>query len=227
MRFCEIQQKLKCGKDSVNDFGKYRYRTCSAILEAVKPLLGPATLTITDELVMVGDRYYIRAVATYRNAEEGEEFSATAYAREPESKKGMDDSQVTGAASTYARKYALCGLLAIDDSSSDPDATNRHEGAQEPLMRHKSDAAPKSAAPAVVVSQSASQPASADTMNELMRLATQYAEMRGRKAADVISALDATKRLKAMGASSGDGYTQAQAEAAIIVVRGWIEKGEK
>ena len=227
MRFCEIQQTLKCGKDSVNDFGKYRYRTCSAILEAVKPLLGPATLTITDELVMVGDRYYIRAVATYRNAEEGEEFSATAYAREPESKKGMDDSQVTGAASTYARKYALCGLLAIDDSSSDPDATNRHEGAQEPRRRQKSDASAKSAAPAVVVSQSASQPASADTMNELMRLAAQYAEMRGRKAADVISALDASKRLKAMGASSGNGYTQAQAEAAIIVVKGWIEKGEK
>ena len=227
MRFCEIQQTLKCGKDSVNDFGRYRYRTCSAILEAVKPLLGPATLTITDELVMVGDRYYIRAVATYRNAEEGEEFSSTAYAREPESKKGMDDSQVTGAASTYARKYALCGLLAIDDSSSDPDATNRHEGAQEPRRRQKSDAAAKSAAPTVIVSQRASQPASADTMNELMGLATKYAEMRRRKAADVISALDASKRLKAMGASSGDGYTQAQAEAAIIVVKGWIEKGEK
>lgn len=227
MRFSEIQQRLKCGKDSVNDFGKYRYRTCSAILEAVKPLLGPATLTITDELVMVGERYYIRAVATYRNAEEGEEFSATAYAREPLSKKGMDESQVTGAASTYARKYALCGLLAIDDSSSDPDATNRHEGAQEPRRRQKASDAANGAAPTVIVPQSASQPASADTMNELMLLASQYAEMRGRKAAEVISALDASKRLQAMGASSADGYTEAQAQAAIIVVKGWIEKGEK
>ena len=227
MRFCEIQQTLKCGKDSVNDFGKYRYRTCSAILEAVKPLLGPATLTITDELVMVGERYYIRAVATYHNAEEGEEFSATAYAREPLSKKGMDESQVTGAASTYARKYALCGLLAIDDSSSDPDATNRHEGAQEPRRRQKPSDAANGAAPTVIVPQSASQPASADTMNELMRLATEYAEMRGRKTADVISALDSTKRLQAMRASSGDGYTQAQAEAATMIVRGWIEKEEK
>lgn len=227
MRFSELQQRLKCGKDSVNDFGKYRYRTCSAILEAVKPLLGSATLTITDELVMVGERYYIRAVATYRNAEEGEEFSATAYAREPLSKKGMDESQVTGAASTYARKYALCGLLAIDDSSSDPDATNRPEGAQEPRRRQKPSDASDGAAPTVIVPQGASQPASADTMNELMRLAAEYAEMRGRKAADVISALDATKRLKAMGASSGNGYTQAQAEAATIIVRGWIEKGDK
>ena len=227
MKFSEIQQTLKCGKDSVNDFGKYRYRTCSAILEAVKPLLGPATLTITDELVMVGDRYYIRAVATYRNAEEGEEFVATAYAREPESKKGMDDSQVTGAASTYARKYALCGLLAIDDSSSDPDATNRHESAREPHRRQKRDDAVKDTTPQVVVSQRASQPASADAMNELMRLASEYAEMRGRKTADVIAALDSTKRLQAMGASSGDGYTQAQAEAATMIVRGWIEKEEK
>lgn len=227
MRFSEIQQQLKCGKDSVNDFGKYRYRTCSAILEAVKPLLGPATLTITDELVMTGDRYYIRAVATYRNAEEGEEFVATAYAREPESKKGMDDSQVTGAASTYARKYALCGLLAIDDSSSDPDATNRHEGAQEPRRRQKAADEGNGAKPSAIVSQAASQPASADTMNELMRLASEYAEMRGRKAADVIAALDSTKRLQAMGANSGDGYTQAQAEAATMIVRGWIEKEEK
>lgn len=227
MRFSELQQRLKCGKDSVNDFGKYRYRTCSAILEAVKPLLGSATITITDELVMIGERYYVRAVATYRNGEEGEEFSATAYAREPLSKKGMDESQVTGAASTYARKYALCGLLAIDDSSSDPDATNRHEGAQEPRRRQKPSDVSDGAAPTVIVPQSASQPASADTMNELMRLASEYAEMRGRKAGDVISALDATKRLKAMGASSGNGYTQAQAEAATIIVRGWIEKGEK
>lgn len=227
MRFSEIQQKLKCGKDSVNDFGKYRYRTCSAILEAVKPLLGPATITITDELVMIGERYYVRAVATYHNSEEGEAFTATAYAREPQSKKGMDESQVTGAASTYARKYALCGLLAIDDSSSDPDATNRHEGAQEPRIRQKDTDEGKGAKTSVIVSQAASQPASADTMNELMRLATEYAEMRGRKAADVISALDASKRLKAMGASSGNGYTEAQARAAIIVVKGWIEKGDK
>lgn len=126
MKFSEIQQTLKSPKDSRNEFGKYNYRTCSAILEAVKPLLGPATLIISDELVLIGERYYIKATATYTNKDEGETFAATAYAREPLDKRGMDEAQITGASSTYARKAALSGLFAIDDSSNDPDATNTH-----------------------------------------------------------------------------------------------------
>ena len=126
MKFCEIQQTLKSPKDSRNEFGKYNYRTCSAILEAVKPLLGAATLIVSDELVLIGERYYIKATATYTNKDEGEAFSATAYAREPLDKRGMDEAQITGASSTYARKAALSGLFAIDDSSNDPDATNTH-----------------------------------------------------------------------------------------------------
>lgn len=126
MKFCEIQQTLKSPKDSRNEFGKYNYRTCSAILEAVKPLLGAATLIVSDELVLIGERYYIKATATYTNKDEGETFTATAYAREPLDKKGMDEAQITGASSTYARKAALSGLFAIDDSSNDPDATNTH-----------------------------------------------------------------------------------------------------
>lgn len=126
MKFSEIQQTLKSPKDSRNEFGKYNYRTCSAILEAVKPLLGPATLIVSDELVLIGERYYIKATATYTNKDEGETFAATAYAREPLDKRGMDEAQITGASSTYARKAALSGLFAIDDSSNDPDATNTH-----------------------------------------------------------------------------------------------------
>ena len=129
MKFSEIQQTLKSPKDSRNEFGKYNYRTCSAILEAVKPLLGPATLIVSDELVLIGERYYIKATATYTNKDEGEIFTATAYAREPLDKRGMDEAQITGASSTYARKAALSGLFAIDDSSNDPDATNTHEQA--------------------------------------------------------------------------------------------------
>ena len=129
MKFCEIQQTLKSPKDSRNEFGKYNYRTCSAILEAVKPLLGPATLIVSDELVLIGERYYIKATATYTNKDEGETFTVTAYAREPLDKRGMDEAQITGASSTYARKTALSGLFAIDDSSNDPDATNTHEQA--------------------------------------------------------------------------------------------------
>lgn len=126
MKFSEIQQTLKSPKDSRNEFGKYNYRTCSAILEAVKPLLGPATLIVSDELVLIGERYYIKATATYTNKDEGETFTAIAYAREPLDKRGMDEAQITGASSTYARKAALSGLFAIDDSSNDPDATNTH-----------------------------------------------------------------------------------------------------
>lgn len=126
MKFSEIQQTLKSPKDSRNEFGKYNYRTCSAILEAVKPLLGTATLIVSDELVLIGERYYIKATAAYTNKDEGETFTATAYAREPLDKKGMDEAQITGASSTYARKAALSGLFAIDDSSNDPDATNTH-----------------------------------------------------------------------------------------------------
>ena len=126
MKFCEIQQTLKSPKDSRNEFGKYNYRTCSAILEAVKPLLGAATLIVSDELVLIGERYYIKSTATYTNKDEGETFTATAYAREPLYKRGMDEAQITGASSTYARKAALSGLFAIDDSSNDPDATNTH-----------------------------------------------------------------------------------------------------
>lgn len=120
-----IQAGLKAPKDKRNTFGGYNYRSCESILEAVKPLLKTeaCTLTINDDIVQVGERYYIKATATLRNSS-GESVSATALAREEETKKGMDGAQVTGAASSYARKYALNGLFAIDDTK-DPD-TDEH-----------------------------------------------------------------------------------------------------
>lgn len=107
-----IQSLLKAPKDQYNKFGNYKYRNCEDILEAVKPLLfsQSCTLTISDEIVMIGTRYYVRATATIKNAN-GETETATAYAREDESKKGMDASQITGSTSSYARKYALNGLF--------------------------------------------------------------------------------------------------------------------
>lgn len=114
-QLAEIQSKLHVPKDNVNTFGKYKYRTCGDILEAVKPLLNGCTITLSDELVMVGERYYIKATATLLSPD-GASTAVTAFARESFDKKGMDDSQITGAASTYARKYALNGLLAIDDT---------------------------------------------------------------------------------------------------------------
>ena len=110
----EIQQHLKAPKNQFNAFGKYKYRSCEDILEAVKPLLGEATLVINDEIVAIGNRVYVKATATLKEAEN--EVSVSAYAREAEAKKGMDEAQITGATSSYARKYALNGLFLIDDT---------------------------------------------------------------------------------------------------------------
>ena len=112
----EIQQKLKAPKGQYNNFGKYKYRSCEDILEAVKPILNETgcTLTLSDEPVLIGNRYYIKATAHLKGADT--DVVTTAYAREDEEKKGMDGSQITGTASSYARKYARNGLFCIDDT---------------------------------------------------------------------------------------------------------------
>lgn len=120
-----IQTELKAPKNQYNSFGKYKYRSCEDIQEGVKPLLEKTktALTISDEIIVVGVRYYIKATATLFDSESEEKVANIAYAREEESKKGMDGSQVTGASSSYARKYALNGLFCIDDTK-DSDSTN-------------------------------------------------------------------------------------------------------
>lgn len=128
-----IQSELKAPKTQFNKFGGYKYRKVEDILEAVKPLLAKqkCTLIITDDIVLVGNRIYVKATATIKN-EKGECETSTGWAREEEQKKGMDGSQITGASSSYARKYALNGLLAIDDNA-DSDTTNdgQHQAAQQ------------------------------------------------------------------------------------------------
>lgn len=130
MELNKIQQALKVPKSQYNSFGKYHYRNAEDILEAVKPLLGESILTLSDEVVCVGNRNYVKATATFIDAgiafrvhtdgsKEGRNAgttSVTAYACEAEERKGMDSSQITGAASSYARKYALNGLFLIDDT---------------------------------------------------------------------------------------------------------------
>lgn len=122
-----VQTELKAPKGQYNSFGKYKYRSCEDILEALKPVLAKykASVYITDSIEFIGDRHYIKATVTFVDAENGQPISTTAYAREEESKKGMDGSQVTGASSSYARKYALNGMFAIDDTK-DSDSTNTH-----------------------------------------------------------------------------------------------------
>lgn len=124
----KIQVELKAPKGQFNSFGKYHYRSTESILEALKPLLDKykTVINIKDEIEVIGERYYIKATVTILDVESGESIEATAFAREDESKKGQDLSQLTGSTSSYARKYALNGLLAIDDTK-DSDTTNKHE----------------------------------------------------------------------------------------------------
>ena len=126
-RLLEIQQKLKAPKAQFNDYGGYQYRSCEDILEAVKPLLKEQNLILTlkDELIAIDGRFYIKAIAQLWDENGKELIHTTAIAREPESKKGMDEAQITGATSSYSRKYALNGLFAINDVK-DPDAINKH-----------------------------------------------------------------------------------------------------
>ena len=122
----EIQSELKAPKGQRNNFGNYNYRSAEDILEAVKPILvkHKCALVVNDEMVEVGGRIYVKSTAML--AFENQPFaSATAFAREADNKKGMDDAQITGSASSYARKYALNGLFAIDDTK-DADFNNKH-----------------------------------------------------------------------------------------------------
>ncbi|MEY0834322.1 ERF family protein [Providencia heimbachae] len=122
-KIANIQKNLKSPKNLNNSFGNYAYRSCEGILESVKPLLDGLVLSITDDVIAVGDRIYVKATATLTDGEHS--HSVSALAREPMSKKGMDDAQVTGATSSYARKYCLNGMFAIDDSK-DADS-NEHK----------------------------------------------------------------------------------------------------
>lgn len=128
-KLSKVQMELKAPKGQYNSFGKYKYRSCEDILEAIKPILEKHKLTLrmTDELVCIGERYYVKATAYLYDMEKSTDMLATtAYARESEKVSGMADSQITGTASSYARKYALNGLFLIDDTK-DADTDEYHE----------------------------------------------------------------------------------------------------
>ena len=131
-KLASIQQVLKAPKGQWNDFNHFNFRSCADIVEAVKSHLDGATLTLSDDVVAVGNRVYVKATATLSMGSES--VSTTAFAREAEKKKGMDDSQITGTASSYARKYALNGLFAIDDTK-DADSNTYADNAHKALMK--------------------------------------------------------------------------------------------
>ena len=127
LKLMNVQSELNAPKNLYNSFGKYSYRSAESIMESVKPLLlkHKAALIVNDDIVFVEGRHYIKATARFIDVETGETVESSALAREEENKKGMDASQLTGATSSYARKYALGGLLCLDDNK-DADATNTH-----------------------------------------------------------------------------------------------------
>lgn len=131
-KLAAVQAALKAPKGQYNSFGKYKYRSCEDIVESVKPLLknNGLLLTLSDEIMLIGDRFYVKATAEVIDTKDCSKITVSALAREEESKKGMDGSQVTGASSSYARKYALNGMFAIDDTK-DSDSTNTHGQGQE------------------------------------------------------------------------------------------------
>lgn len=139
-KLMEIQTKIKAPKNLYNRFGKYKYRNAEGICEAVKPYLAEqkCALTLSDEIIDVGGRIYVKATATLMDIATGESISVSAMAREAEEKKGMDESQITGTASSYARKYALNGLFLLDDTK-DADSDEHHEEAEAKAKRAKEE----------------------------------------------------------------------------------------
>nr|DAH87090.1 MAG TPA: ERF superfamily protein [Caudoviricetes sp.] len=129
-KLAQVQAKLAVPKERENTFGGFSYRNAEDILRAVKPLLAEhhLLLTLNDTIEMLGNRFYVASKASLIDTESGEDITVKAMAREPEGRTKMDDAQVTGSSSSYARKYALCGLFAIDDSSDDPDARDNTKG---------------------------------------------------------------------------------------------------
>jgi len=160
LHLAQIQSELKAPKGQRNTFGKYNYRSCEDILEAVKPLLQERGLVIliTDDIVQIGERYYVRATATIYDSE-GSYISNSALAREELKRTGMDASQITGATSSYARKYALNGLFAIDDTK-DADATNKGQDEPKP---------PKATAQPAFTDEIRTALAKAQTVQELVK----------------------------------------------------------
>ena len=204
-KLLEIQNELKAPKNQYNSFGKYNYRSCEDILEALKPLClkHKAVLFLKDNIININERYYVQAVATLVNVEKPDEIvEVTANARESVDKKGMDDSQITGATSSYARKYALNGLFNIDDTK-DADTDN---------YKNQQDNAPKQEPPVIT----------AGTLKQIEVLIHKFAELTDKTDEEVTKATmdkyqiaDLTKITNQAGMDL------------IKVITGWVQQTKK
>lgn len=201
MKLMKVQQKLRVPKDRRNDFGKYAFRNASDILEAVKPILeeNKSAIVLDDTVRDVGEgverRFYVVATATFVDCESGGQVAVDGWAREELTKKGMDAAQITGACSSYARKYALCGLLAIDDSRLDPDETNKGDGTATPAAPIPPRATPAPAAKPNPARPSAEALAAAPTPIAKKRVVAHEPNARARAAWQAFSSLENIKAL--------------------------------
>lgn len=244
----EVQHRVTCPKGRVNKFGGYSYRSLEDINAALKPLCQELRCgyVFEDEIIPKraddgGDptldkvagkdafRWYIRAKITFWAAGCGETVSATAYAREQVSKKGMDDAQVTGLASSYARKYAACALFAID-SGEEVDAMDngsQRQKAQNARSGAKASKPSDTAAKRQTARQEQPQPATRQQTDEILTLVGQFAELKGKTVGEVVSALNKSQHMASLGvAPNAVEYDRIQAETAIRILAAWVEKSK-
>lgn len=221
----QVQHRVSCPKSKFNKFGGYSYRSLEDINTALKPVceeLG-CGYGFEDSIERMesedGGRWYLRATVTFWAEGCDGTVSATAYAREPVAKKGMDEAQITGLASSYARKYAACGLFAID-SGEDPDQMDNRTHSE----GRRQDGGSKSPRRAKTPSQTALQAPSDSDENELMRLASLFGGMCGKSATEVMRAVVQTRTLQDMGAGDGSHLTPEQVGAATSILRDWTRR---
>lgn len=227
----EVQHRVSCPKGKENRFGGYKYRSLEDINAALKPVceelkcgyfFRDKILPLVAQVFPPGEkdevkgmdlvRWYLVAEVTFWAEGCKDVITTTAYAREAVTKKGMDDAQVTGMASSYARKYAVCGLFAID-SGEDPDQMDNREPSKRRTVKNDRPANDR--------------PASADDVNALSEAMSKFAELRGKSTSEVLSALCSTKTLKAAGVMDGQKeWTEGQCKVAVQVIDSWIKKAE-
>lgn len=210
-----IQRELSVPKSKFNKFGGYSYRSLEDINAAAKPVCETyrAGYAFSDQPVVIGDRYYIKAECTFWVEDSSTIIKSVAYAREQGEKKGMDEAQITGLASSYARKYAVCALFAID-SGEEVDAMDNHAGKQTAKPKSEPKPVPKR-----------NVQATPEQLEELTRLVTEFSKMKEKTPAEVIEAVNASKTMQAEGVEKGQtSYNANQCGKAIELLKSWIER---
>lgn len=245
----EVQHRVTCPKGQYNQFGKYKYRSLEDINAALKPICEELRCGyFFEDSIMaqrvddagnpamdkaVGNdsyRWYLRAKVTFWAEGAKSTVSTTAFAREPWAKKGMDEAQITGMASSYARKYAVCGLFAID-SGEDPDQMDNRDAGNRPQRQQGTRSGANAKAPShtpkasATKAQNASQEVTDETLGTLMDCISEFGQIKGKSPDEVIRALNKTKALQNLGAREDTvTYTEQQALAACGILQSWISK---